>query len=43
MEVRVMPTSFFIRPGGRIIGVIEGPLEWDKPSVIAAVKQILQS
>jgi thiol-disulfide isomerase/thioredoxin len=43
MEVRVMPTSFFIRPGGRIIGVIEGPLEWDKPNVIAAVKQILQS
>ncbi len=43
LEVRVMPTSFFVQPGGRMIGVIEGPLEWDNPKIIAAVKKTLQS
>jgi thiol-disulfide isomerase/thioredoxin len=42
LEIKVMPTSFLILPGGRIIGKIEGPLEWSSPEVIAAVKSALK-
>jgi thiol-disulfide isomerase/thioredoxin len=42
LGVKVMPTSFLIMPGGRIIGKIEGPLDWSSPDVIAAVRSALK-
>ncbi len=41
LEINVMPTSFLIQPGGRIVGRIEGPLNWPSPKVIAAVRSAL--
>ena len=41
LDIRVMPSSFLLRPGGQMIGVIEGPLEWDQPEVINAVVSTL--
>ena len=37
LDVKVMPSSFLIRPGGQIIGVVKGPLAWDQPAIINAV------
>ena len=42
LKIRVMPSSYFIRPGGQIIGMVEGPLEWDQPDVIDAVIKTLK-
>ena len=43
LQIKVMPSSYFIRPGGQIIGMVEGPLEWDQPDVIDAVIATLKS
>ena len=43
LEIKVMPTSFLVRPGGALIGKIEGPLQWDDPSVMASVASILKA
>lgn len=42
LGIKVMPTSYLIAPGGRLIGKIEGPLDWGQPEVIAAVVRALQ-
>lgn len=43
LEVKVMPTSFLVRSGGQLIGKVEGPLQWDHPSVMASVASILKA
>ena len=43
LKIRVMPSSYFIRPDGQMIGMVEGPLEWDQPDVIDAVINTLKS
>ena len=41
LDIKVMPTSFLITADGRMIGRIDGPLDWAAPDVIAAVTAAL--
>lgn len=39
-SVRGIPTSYFISPGGRVLGILVGTRYWDEPDVLAAMEQI---
>ncbi|MCE2516649.1 MAG: TlpA family protein disulfide reductase [Alphaproteobacteria bacterium] len=42
LGIKVMPTSYLVGTGGALIGIIEGPLDWGQPDVIAAVNAALK-
>ncbi len=39
--VRVYPTSFLVRPDGRVALAVVGELDWDDPAVIARVQSVI--
>lgn len=43
LEIRAMPTSFFVSGAGQVIAKVEGVLAWDDPAVIAAVRDRLKT
>lgn len=38
--VRGIPTTYFISPGGRVLGMLVGTRYWDEPDVLAAMRRI---
>jgi thiol-disulfide isomerase/thioredoxin len=43
LQIKAMPTSILVTPKDGIIGVIEGPLDWQDPAVIVEVRAALSS
>ena len=39
--VRLFPSTYFIRPDGHIVSLIEGDREWDSPEVLAEITDML--
>ncbi len=41
MNVRILPTTVLVDAGGREIGRLEGPAEWDAPEILAFLRDQL--
>ncbi len=41
--VRGLPSTFFVDADGRLLGLVEGPAEWDEADAIALARYFLQS
>jgi thiol-disulfide isomerase/thioredoxin len=42
-DVRGLPTTIVLDPGGRVVGKVEGPAEWDSDKMMAVLAPLLDS